>query len=125
RDRVAGVTSRQMVERFLSPRPVFDPAGSENLRAGPVGLLLRVRRGVVLGGFVGVLLCLHVMAVSHMRVVSGLLMVARFVMLGGVEMVLRGVLMVLGGFAMMLGSLFRHGIPPFGFVGTRQLRIID
>ena len=71
--------------------------------------LLGVVGGVVLRCLVRVVFRLHVMAVSQMRVVSGLFVVARVVVLGGGHMVLRSLFMVLCCLAMMVSGFFRHG----------------
>jgi hypothetical protein len=68
-----------------------------------------VRSNVMLGGFSGVVLGLHVMAMRQMGVVGGLLMIALFMMLGGGVMVLRGMFVMLGRVAMMIGVFLRHG----------------
>lgn len=65
------------------------------------------------GGFLGVLLCLHVMAVSQVSVTPSLLVVPGFVVVGGMQMMLRGVLVMLRCFAMMVDGFFRHGILSF------------
>lgn len=64
----------------------------------------------MLGRFFGVVLGLHVMAMSQMRVMAGLLVLAGFVMLGGGSMVFRGCVVVLRSFTMMFGSFLGHGI---------------
>jgi hypothetical protein len=67
---------------------------------------------MMLGGFFGVVLGLYVMAVGQMRVVGGLLVIARFVVLGGNPVVLGSFFMMLGCLDMMFGGLLRHGNPP-------------
>ena len=69
-----------------------------------------MRRGVVLSGFLGVVLRLDVMAMGEVSVMPGLLVVALIMMIGGVQMVLRGVLVMLRCFAMVISGFFRHGI---------------
>jgi hypothetical protein len=64
---------------------------------------------VVLRSFFRVVFGLHVMAVSQVSVVPGPLVVARVMVLGGSDMVLRSLLMVLCCLAMMVSGFFRHG----------------
>ena len=59
--------------------------------------------------FSGMMLGLNMMAVRQMGMVGGLLVIALFVVLGGVLMVLRSIFMVLRGVAMMIGVFLRHG----------------
>jgi hypothetical protein len=54
------------------------------------------------------LLCMARVSVSGVGVVSGLLVVASFMMLGGFLVVLGGMLMMLGHLAMMFDSLLAH-----------------
>ena len=61
---------------------------------------------VVLASFFGVMDRVQVMAVGHLSVMPGFLVIVGFVLLGSREMVLRGVTMVLGGFAVMIRNLF-------------------
>jgi len=49
--------------------------------------------------------------VRDMRVVAGLLMVARLMMIGGGVVMSSGMLVVFGGFAVMIDSFLRHGEP--------------
>jgi hypothetical protein len=72
-----------------------------------------VFRRVVLGGFFGVVFRLHVMTVREMGVVAGLFVVARFVMLGRGQMLLRRMLMMFRRLTMMFSALFRHGFSRF------------
>jgi hypothetical protein len=69
-------------------------------------LLVTVIVGVVLAGFFGVMDCVQMMAVGHVSVVPGLLVIVGFVVLGSLEMVLRGVTVVLGSFAVMIRNFF-------------------
>jgi hypothetical protein len=48
------------------------------------------------------------MALRDLGMVSGLVMIARFVMLCGVPMMLCGVFVVFGGLAVVLSGFFRH-----------------
>jgi hypothetical protein len=61
--------------------------------------------GVMLTVLFGVLHGLNMMAMRYVRVVAGLVMVAGFVMLRGRFVVLGGVCVVLSSFSMMLRSL--------------------
>jgi hypothetical protein len=72
-----------------------------------------MRGGMVLRGFSGVVLGLNMMAMRQMGVVGGLLVIALFVVLGGVLVMLRGVFVVLRGVAMMIGVFLRHGRSSF------------
>lgn len=58
--------------------------------------------GVMLGGLLGMMLGMEVMAMGDMRVVTGFMMVPCFVVVGGRAMVPGGVFVVLGSFAMVL-----------------------
>jgi len=60
--------------------------------------------GVMLGGFFRVVLGMQVVSVGHMSMMPTLFVVARFVVLGGFQVMLRGMFMVLGGFAMMISA---------------------
>jgi hypothetical protein len=73
-----------------------------------------MRRGVVLSGFSGVVLGLNMMAMRQMGMVSGLLVIALFVVLSRVFVVLRGVFVMLRGVAMMIGVFLRHGRSSLG-----------
>jgi hypothetical protein len=68
---------------------------------------------VSLGRFSSVVLRLHMMSMRQVGVMTRLLVIGRFVMLGGGKMVLRGFLMVLGCQTMMFRALFRHGYSRF------------
>jgi hypothetical protein len=61
---------------------------------------------MVLAGLVGVVFRLNVMAMRHVSVVSGLLMVTRFVMLGSRPVVLGSVFVMVGSFVMVLSGFF-------------------
>lgn len=63
---------------------------------------------VVLAGFLGVLGCVNVMAVRHVGVMGGLVVVVRFVVLGGLAMMSGGLVMMLSGFAVVIGGFFGH-----------------
>jgi hypothetical protein len=75
------------------------------------GGLCGVLVGVVLACFPGMMRGVGGMTVRYMSMVAGLLMVARFMMIGGGVVMLGGKLVVFGGFAMMIDSLLRHGEP--------------
>jgi hypothetical protein len=61
------------------------------------------------GRFRCVVGCVMGVTLRGVRMVSGLVVVTRLVMPGGLTMVVRGVFVVLGGFQMMLRCLLRHG----------------
>jgi hypothetical protein len=67
---------------------------------------------VRLGGFLGVVLGVMMMAARRMRVVSGLLVMAFLVLLRRRAMVLRGMLVVLGGLGVMISSVLGHDVLP-------------
>jgi hypothetical protein len=56
---------------------------------------------------------IHVVPVGQVRVMSGLLMIPRFVMLGSFMMVACGMLMLLGCLRVMMGGFFGHILIPF------------
>ncbi len=68
---------------------------------------------MVLGGFLGVKLRLNVVAMRHVCMVAGLVVVADFVVLGGGAVVSCRVFVVVGGLAMVFGALVRHAVPRF------------
>jgi hypothetical protein len=60
--------------------------------------------------------------VRHVRVISGLLVVATFVLVGGRLMMLDGVFEIFSGFAEILGNLGDIGLPPaFDHIGPELL----
>jgi hypothetical protein len=63
---------------------------------------------VVLGGLLGVMRRLEVMAVSRVRVMRGLFMVAALVMLAGFPVVPGSMFVVFGGLMVMLAGGFAH-----------------
>ncbi len=67
-----------------------------------------------LAGFLRVVLGLNLVAMRHVGVMTGLVVVARFVMLGCRLVVQGGVFVVFSGFEVMLRGFFRHGLvePP-------------
>jgi hypothetical protein len=67
-----------------------------------------VRFGVVLACFRRVVRGVTLMAMRYVRVVTGLFVIARGVVLGGFAVMLRGELMVLGGLNVMIGSFCGH-----------------
>lgn len=72
-----------------------------------------MRLGVLLAGFLGVVLSVEMMAVRDMRVVPGLLVLSAAMALGGLAVMLGGRFVVLGGFLVMLGQQAGvHGIDP-------------
>jgi len=60
---------------------------------------------VMLAGLFGVMLGVNLMALGHVRVVPGGLMVAALVVIGRRLVMLGGMFVMLSGFAMMLDSL--------------------
>jgi hypothetical protein len=68
-------------------------------------LVVAVIVGVMLAGFFGVMLGVNLMALRHVRVMTGRMMVATLVMIGRRLVVLRGMFVMLSSFAMMVDSL--------------------
>jgi hypothetical protein len=77
---------------------------------------------VMLAGLFGMIGGVSVMPLSDVRVVTGLAMIAGFVMFRGRLMMLSGMLVMLSGFAVMFRSLFRHGLPPGGMISSLDCR---
>ena len=73
---------------------------------------MSVGLSVRLGGLAGMVFGVSVMALRRLRVVGGLLVIARLVMLRGFLMVTGGVLVVLGSLMMMLGGFLGHDLVP-------------
>jgi hypothetical protein len=73
---------------------------------------------VVLAGLFGMMCGVSVMALRHVRVVTGFMVVTGLVMLRGYFVMRSGMLMVFGSFAVMFRSLFRHGLPPVGSISS-------
>jgi hypothetical protein len=67
-------------------------------------LLMAVIVRVMLASFLRVMLGVDLMPVRHVRVMTGLLVVATFVMLGGRVVMFRGMLVMFSGFAVMFRS---------------------
>jgi hypothetical protein len=63
---------------------------------------------VGLGGLCGVVLRVLMVAVRHVGMMRGFLVVAVFMMLGGFAVVMGRIVMVLGSLVMMMRSFFRH-----------------
>ncbi len=63
----------------------------------------------MLRGFAGVVFGLNMMAMRQMSMVGGLLVIALFVVLSGIQVMLRGIFVVFRGVAMMIGVFLRHG----------------
>jgi hypothetical protein len=63
--------------------------------------------GVVLCGLVAVMGCMQSMRVGDVSVMSGLLVIAGFIMLGRFAMMMGGALVVIGGSLVMLAALVR------------------
>ena len=93
-------------KRFLTPRT---PAGITNSRSliGGAGDLV-VMLSVSLGCFSGVMGSVMMVAVGHLSVVSGQLVVTGLMMASGFAMMSRGVLVVFRCFVVMLGCFFGH-----------------
>lgn len=72
--------------------------------------------GVMLAGLFSVILRVDVMALRHVRVMTGRLVVSTLMMVGGRLMMPGSMLVMFGGFAMMLGSLLRHELPPLRII---------
>jgi hypothetical protein len=68
--------------------------------------------GVGLPGLLGVHAGMRSMPACGMRVMSGLLVMARSVMFGGFAMVLRGLGMMFGRLGVMVCSFLRHDLSP-------------
>jgi hypothetical protein len=67
--------------------------------------------GVVLGGFFGVMHGLQMVAVRHMGMMAGPLVIAGFVVFRGGPVMPRGLFVVLCSLAMVFSAFFRHGDP--------------
>ena len=65
--------------------------------------------GVVLAGFFGVMRRVNVVTVRHMSVVTGFVVVACRMKLGGGTVVLGSLFVMFGGFVVMIGSGLGHG----------------
>jgi hypothetical protein len=65
--------------------------------------------GVMLAGFFGVVRGVVEVAFRYVRMVSGLFMIARLMVVGGVLMMFGGVLVVLSGFAVVFRGILGHG----------------
>jgi hypothetical protein len=65
--------------------------------------------GVMLARLFGMMRGMIQMTFGDVRVVAGLLVVTRLMMLGGGQMMLRGMLVVLGCLAVVVCGFFRHG----------------
>jgi hypothetical protein len=61
---------------------------------------------MMLAGLFGMMRGVSLMALRHVRMVAGLVVVAGFVMIRGRLVMLRGMVVVLSGFAMMFRGLF-------------------
>jgi hypothetical protein len=73
---------------------------------------------VVLACLFAVMCGVSVMALRHVRVVTGFVVVTGIVMVRGNFVMLSGMLVVLGSFAVMFRGLFRHGLPPVGSIAS-------
>jgi hypothetical protein len=73
---------------------------------------------VVLACLFGMMRGVNMMALRHVRMVTGFVVVTGIVMLGGYFVLGSGMLVVFGSFAVMFRGLFRHGLPPGGMIST-------
>ena len=73
---------------------------------------------VLLAGLFGMMCGVSMMALRHVRVVTGFVVVTGIVMLRSYFVMRSGMLVVFGSFAVMLRSLFRHGLPPVGSISS-------
>ena len=73
---------------------------------------------VLLAGLFGMMCGVSMMALRHVRVVTGFVVVTGLVMFGRCFVMRCGVFVVLGSFAVMFRSLFRHGLPPVGSISS-------
>jgi hypothetical protein len=64
---------------------------------------VRMRLGMMLGGFVRMMFGMHAVAVRDMRMMAGKMMLAFFVMLGGFAMMLGGLFVMVGGRFVVFG----------------------
>jgi hypothetical protein len=80
-------------------------------RTQPALRLLTVGVCVMLGAFFRVVLRMHLMAVRHVRVMTGYLVISGVMVIRGRAMVRRAVLVMFCCLTMMLSALFRHGNP--------------
>ena len=60
------------------------------------------------GGFVSVMMGVDVVAMRHVRMVGGLFMIARLMVLGRFLVMMLGESVMLRRFVVVFGSLFRH-----------------
>ena len=87
------------------------------LRAGCLSLVPMVLH-MQLRGLFGVMGRVNMMAVGRVRVVRCQLVVACFVMLGGLAMMAGGVFMMFSCFVMVLSGLFGHVSSPYSICQT-------
>ena len=67
---------------------------------------MAVLAGMMLARLFGMMRGVNLMALRHVCMVTGLVVIAGFVMIRGRLVMLSGMVVVLGGFAMMFRSLF-------------------
>jgi hypothetical protein len=67
---------------------------------------MAVLGGMVLAGFPGMMFGLHVVAVRHVSMMTGFVMVTGCVKLGGRPVVLGGLIVMFSGFVVMLHCFF-------------------
>jgi hypothetical protein len=72
-----------------------------------LGVVLGMMLGVMLGRLLGVMGGVQPVGVRHMGVMTGLLVIAVFVVLGGLAVMVRRALVMVGRVLMMLGALVR------------------
>lgn len=70
---------------------------------------------VMLGSFLGMMGGMHVMAVRHMGMMRGRLVVPFLMMLGSFPVMVGRMLMVLGGLGVVMRSFLRHDRFPFAW----------
>jgi hypothetical protein len=105
-----GSVERTRMLDVVPPRPARE--SREPGLSGPVEetlLVVPVVGCVMLAGFLGVVRGVVEVAFRYVRMVSGLLMIARLMVVGGVLVMFGGVLVVLSGFAVVLRGILGHG----------------
>jgi hypothetical protein len=114
---------RQGVGHRALPKTMSGVAAKQpRSNAGSRFLLIAVFGSVMLACLFGMMGSVSLMALRHVRLVTGLAMIAGVVMFRGRVMMLSGMLVVLSGFAVMFRSLFRHGLPPGRMISSLDFR---
>jgi len=101
---------RRAGDQASSPRPRWRKTSRIDGLAGPPisrALRLLVVLGVMLRGLVAVVGRMQFMRMRHVGVMARLLMLARFIVLGGFTMVVRGSLVMLGRELVVAAALVR------------------